>query len=109
MRIHLENLTVDDANVLGGTLLDQLEAGGQLDVLALSTQPDTLISIRGPDNEPMLESAEIPQETRSLRPNDDLSFSMLVNTGGHYTVDINIVTAATVQLMAVYRKAGIDF
>ena len=109
MRVHLENVTADDADFLAGTSLDQLEAGGQLDLLALSTQADTLLSVRGPDNEPIAENVEVPQETRSLRPNDDLALSLVVNTGGHYTVDVNIVTAATVQVMAIYRKAGVDF
>ncbi len=109
MRVHLENITVDDTDVLTGTALDQLEAGGQLDVLVLSTQADTILSITGPDNEPIALGVEIPQETRALRPADDLAMSLAVVSGGHYNVDINIVTAATVQFMAVYRKAGVDF
>lgn len=109
MRVHLENITADDADVLANTALDQLEAGGQLDILVLSTQPDTILSVRGPDNEPLAESVEIPQETRSIRPTDDLSLPLTIITGGHYTIDINVVTAATVQFMAIYRKAGIDF
>jgi hypothetical protein len=109
MRVHLENLTADDGDVLGGTSLDQLEAGGQLDILVLSTQADTVISVSGPDNEPIVQNGEIPQETRALRPTDDLGLSLVVPTGGHYTVDINIVTAATVQFMGIYRKSGVDF
>lgn len=108
-RFHLENITADDADVLAGTALDQLEAGGQLDILALSTQADTLLSLRGPDNEEILTNGEVPQETRAPRPTDDLAMSLLVVSGGHYTVDVNIQTAATVQLMAIYRKAGVDF
>lgn len=109
MRVHLENLTADDADVLAGTALDQLEAGGQLDLLLLSTQADTLLSITGPDNEPIALSVEVPQETRALRPATDLGLSLVVVSGGHYTIDVNIVTAATVQVMAIYRKAGVDF
>lgn len=109
MRVHLENLTADDTDALAGTALDQLEAGGQLDIFVLSTQADTLLSVSGPDNEPIITGGEVPQETRAIRPTDDLPLSLVVATGGHYTVDINIVTAATVQLMALYRKAGLDF
>lgn len=109
MRVHLENLVADDADILGGTALDQLEAGGQLDLFLISTQADTLLSISGPDNEPIATAVEIQQETRAIRPADDLPLSLVVPTGGHYTVDVNIITAATVQFMGVYRKAGLDF
>jgi len=109
MRVHTENLVADDADVLGGTSLDQLEAGGQLDIFLLSTQADTLLSISGPDNEPIATNVEVPQETRAIRPTDDLPLSLSVPTGGHYTIDVNIVTAAVVQVMAIYRKAGVDF
>lgn len=109
MRVHSENLTADDADVLGGTALDQLESGGQLDIFTLSTQADTLLSITGPDNEPIITAGEIPQETRAIRPTDDLPLSLVISSGGHYTVDVNIVTAGTVQFLAIYRKAGIDF
>lgn len=109
MRVHLENLTVDDTDVLAGTALDQLEAGGQLDLLLLSTQADTLLTITGPDNEPIALSVEVPQETRAIRPATDLAMSLVVISGGHYTVNVDIVTAAVVQFMAIYRKAGIDF
>lgn len=109
MRVHLENLVVDDTDVLSGTALENLEAGGQLDLLLLSSQGDTLLTITGPDNEPIALSVEVPQETRALRPTMDLVMSLAVVSGGHYTIDINIVTAATVQFMGIYRKAGIDF
>lgn len=109
MRIHTENLTTDDVDVLAGTALDQLEAGGQLDLFVMSTQADTVLTITGPDAEPIALSIEVPQETRALRPADDLPFSLPLLSGGHYTVNVDIVTAATVQFIAIYRKAGIDF
>jgi len=109
MRIHTENLTADDTDVLAGSALDQMEAGGQLDVLVLSTQADTVLTITGPDAEPIALSIEVPQETRAIRPADDLPFSLPLLSGGHYTINVDIVTAATVQFMAIYRKAGVDF
>ena len=109
MRIHTENLTADDVDVLSGTALDQLEAGGQLDIFVISTQADTLLTITGPDAEPIALSIEVPLETRAIRPADDLPFSLPLLSGGHYTVNVDIVTAATVQFIAIYRKAGIDF
>ncbi len=109
MRAHLENLTVDDTDVLAGTTLDTLEAGGQLDLFLLSTQADSLVSVTGPDAEPIVTASEIPQETRAIRPNDDIPLSLPVRTGGHFTVNVDIVTAATVQFMGIYRKRGVDF
>lgn len=108
-RIHTENLTADDTDVLDGTALDQLEAGGQLDIYLISTQADSLATLTGPDNEPIIQAVEIPQETRAIRPTDDTPLSLVVVSGGHYTLDVNIVTAAVVQVLAIYRKAGIDF
>lgn len=109
MRIHMENITVDDADALAGTQLDQLEAGGQLDLFLLSSQADTLLSVTGPDNEPIVQAVEIPLEVRAIRPTDDTPLSLVVQTGGHYTVNIDIVTSAVVQFLAIYRKAGTDF
>lgn len=109
MRIHAEALVADDTDFLAGTALDQLESGGQLDIMALSTQADTLLTITGPDSEPIALAIEIPQETRALQPTLDLVMSLLVPNGGHYTVNVDIVTAATVQMIAIYRKAGVDF
>lgn len=108
MRVHLENFTVDDADALAGTALDQLETGGQLDILAISTQSDSRLSVRGPDNEPLAQDVFIAQQTRAPSINDDPSLSLPILTGGHYTVDINVVTAATIQMIALYRKVGLD-
>jgi len=109
MRIHTENITLDDTDVLAGTSLDTLESGGQLDLFVLSTQADTVMDITGPDNEPIAQNVEIQQETRAIRPTDDVPFSLVIATGGHYTINIDIVTAATVPFMAIYRKAGTDY
>jgi len=109
MRIHQENITVDDTDVLGGTSLDQLEADGQLDIWWLSSQADTIGSISGPNNEPLATGVELPQETRAIRPTDDPALSLAVRNAGHYTVNVDIVTPGTVQFLAVYRKAGLDF
>ncbi len=109
MRIHAENIAADDVDVLAGTALDQLESGGQLDIFLLSTQADTVFTLTGPDTEPIAQAVEVPQETRAIRPTDDVPYSLVVANGGHYTANVNIVTAAVVQFLAVYRKAGIDF
>jgi hypothetical protein len=109
MRVYSENITVDDTDVLAGTQLDTLQAGGQLDLFLLSTQADTLLDVFGPGNEPLVTSAEINQETRAPRVNDDTPLTLVIGKAGHYTVNVNIVTAATVQLVAIYRERGVDF
>lgn len=109
MRLHSENHTADDTDALQNTQLDQLEAGGQLDIFALSTQADSVLTITMPGQESPVQSVEIPQETRAIRPTDDIPISLAVLRGGHPTVNIDIVTAATVQFLAVYRKRGEDF
>jgi len=109
VRIYAENITADDTDVLAGTSLDVLEGGGQLDIYAISTQADTLMTILGPDQEPIATSIELPQQTRSISITDDPSYSLVVVTGGHFTISIDITTAATVQILVIYRKAGVDF
>ncbi len=110
MRAHQENLDATDADVLGGTLLDQLEQGGILEIfIGPSTQADGTISLRGPDNEPLLESVEIATETRAIRPADDPNWVFQVRTGGHFTVAYTEVTGAVCPFLARYLKAGVDF
>lgn len=109
MRIHTEQITATDLDALAGTLLDTMESPGQLDIFVLSSQADSLYSITGPGNEPLVQSAEIMQETRAPRPNDDLPLTLAVNQTGHFTISLTIVTAATIFLQAIYRKQGVDY
>jgi len=109
MRVYTEQIAADDADVLAGTQLDTLQQGGQLDIFLLSSQADTLYSLFGPGNEPLVTNAEVANETRAPRPNDDVPHTLVIGKAGHYTLDINIVTAGTVILLAVFREKGIDF
>jgi len=109
MRVYTEQVTADDTDVLGGTQLDTLQEGGQLDLWLLSSQADSLASIFGPGNEPVASGIEVLNETRAPRPNDDPPFSLAIMKAGHYTLNIDIVTAATVIVLAVFREKGIDF
>ncbi len=101
--------TATNGDVLSGTPLNQLEAGGQLDIYALSSAADTTITITGPDNEPLIQAARLPAETRAPRVQDDLPMTQEVLTGGHYVVAITIVSAATWQIVVIYRKEGLDY
>ncbi len=101
--------TASNADLLAGTILNVLEEGGQLDIFLLSTATDTSLTVQGPDAEPVAVASRIPQETRAIRPQDDLPLSVPLRTGGHYIINIGIVTAGTWQAMVVYRKPGVDF
>lgn len=109
MRIHAENIVGDDTDVLAGTALDQLEAGGQLDLLFVSSQADGVISITGPDSEPIATAVEVPSQSRAPSVNDDPAYSIPVRTGGHFTVNYNETTGAVLQFLGIYRKKGVDF
>lgn len=104
MRIHTENFTADDTDALAGTTLATLESGGQLDVFILSTQADTIVTVTPPGSEVVVQSVEVPQETRAPRVNDDTPISVILPETGHVIVNIDIVTAATVQMVAIYRS-----
>lgn len=106
MRMHAENFTADDTDVLAGTALDQLEGGGQLDLYFISTQADGLLTITGPDTEPIAIGITIPSQTRAPSIQDDPSYSLVTPMGGHYTVNYDEVTAATMQFLAIYRGFG---
>ena len=109
MRVYTEQLTGDDTDVFAGTQLDTLQSGGQLDIWMLSSQADSIASLFGPGNEPVATSIEISNEARVPRPNDDTPFTLVIQKAGHYTLNVDIVTAATVYIVAAYREAGIDF
>lgn len=109
MRVHQEAFTADDADILAGTALDTLEQGGQLDIIAISTQADGRLSVTGPNAEPLAQNIFIAQQSRAPSVNDDVSLSLPIVTGGHYTVSYDEVTDATMQLIAIYRKAGLDY
>lgn len=111
MRLHSELITADNADVFAGTPLDQLEAGGQLDIVCVSaTGADAEITVTGPDNEPIVQGFVIPVAANARASlTDDPAFSLAIRTGGHYTVNVNITAATTVAILGVYRKKGVDF
>lgn len=109
MRYHSENIGADDTDVLNGTDLDQLEGEGQLDIMAVSTQADSLLTVTPPGAEAPARSVEIPNETRAVRPGDDPVTSLYLPNGGHVIVNVDIVSAATIQFLAIWRKRGVDF
>lgn len=97
-------LTVDDTDALANTDLANIPGPGQLDLFIASTQNDTVFTLTGPGTEPAARLIRVSQRTNG-QPSlvDDVPYSIPVDTG-HYTLNIDIVTAATVGFNAVYRS-----
>lgn len=97
-------LTADDTDALAATDLANIPSDGVLTILMASTQNDTTITITGPGQEPIVRTQRVILRTNG-QPiiSDDLEYSIPVVQGGHYFVNIDIVTAATVGLMAIFR------
>ena len=96
-------ITADDTDALAGTDLANIPGPGQLDLFLASTQNDTVFSFTGPGAEPLARLIRVGQRTNGQPAlSDDVPYSMPVDTG-HYVLNIDIVTAATVSFVAVYR------
>ena len=96
-------LTADDADALANTDLANLPDDGQLDVFIASTQSDTVFTLTGPGVEPVARLIRVMQRTNGMPSlQDDVPYSIPVSTG-HYVLNIDIVTAATVGFVAIYR------
>jgi len=100
-------LSADDTDVLASTDLANIPADGQLDVYAASTQSDTTCSITGPGNEPVIRLRPLQLRTNGQPSLEtDVPFTLGAVQGGHYVINIDIVTAATVVVVAIFRDAG---
>lgn len=97
-------LTADDTDALASTDLANIPADGQLDVFISSTQSDTVFTLTGPDTEPVARLIRVQQRTNGVPSlQDDVPYSIPVVGGGHYTLNVDIVTAATVGIVAIFR------
>jgi len=97
-------ITTDDTDALANTDLANIPGPGQLDLYLASTQNDTVFTFTGPGIEPVARLIRVMQRTNGM-PSllDDVPFSVAVDTG-HYVLNIDIVTAATLSFVAVYRS-----
>jgi len=96
-------ITADDADALANTDLANLPQDGQLDIFIASTQNDTVFTLTGPGVEPIARLIRVMQRTNGMPSlQDDVPYSLPVSTG-HYVLNIDIVTAATLSFIAVYR------
>jgi len=98
-------LTVDDTDALANTDLSNVPGPGQLDVFIASSQVDTVFTLTGPGSEPIARLIRVQQRTNGVPSlQDDVPYSIPVLTG-HYVLNIDIVTAATVGFIARYISA----
>lgn len=97
-------ITATDADALANTDLSNIPGPGQLDVFIASTQNDSTFSLTGPGVEPIARIIRIHQRTNGTPLlSDDVPYSIPVGVG-HYTLNVTVVTAATIGITAIYRS-----
>jgi len=103
--IVVENIgTADDADFLAGTDLANIPSPGMLSIYAASTQNDTLLTITGPGAEAVTRAQAVTLRANSeIRMDEDITYPVLVSQGGRYVIDVNVQTAATFRIRAVFQ------
>ena len=100
MRRHFEVFAADDPDALDGTPLATFQPGTAAEVYIASTQNDTLVTISPPDAASEQDARPVVLRTNGMPlESDDPGFLIPMPDGGHLTININIVTAATVGMM----------
>lgn len=97
--------TADDNDFLSGSDLDNIPEGGLLVVNIASTQDDTLIEITGPGGAPVVRNQAAVLRANAEIALDDPDFVVGVSQGGHYIIAVNVQTAATFRVRAIYIPA----
>lgn len=96
--------TADDSDFLANTDLANIPGPGMLSVYAASTQNDTLLTITGPGAEAVVRAqAILLRANAEIRMDEDITFPVAVSQGGRYVLDINVQTAATFRIRAVFQ------
>ena len=100
-------LTADNTDALSATDLASIPRDGILIVHAISTQNDTLFTITGPGIEPVIRTRALPLRANAeYRRNEDVPYIIPVQQAGRYVLNVDVVTAATVQIEAIYLEAA---
>jgi len=104
----IKQLSADNVDVLAGTDLENIPGYGQLDIFACSSQADTTITVRKPGGETVLPTQLLQQKTNAvISLQDDLPTSIPCE-GGRYVIAVDITTAASVNVVVVFRDLA-DF
>jgi len=98
-------VTIDNADFLAGTQLDQPGVAGVYTIWGASTVGDTQISITL-GGRTLTNAAILTLRANSEgRENEDTFFQVLSSTGGRPVININIVTAAVVRIRVKFLPA----
>lgn len=100
-----ETITVDDADFLAGTLLDQPGVPGVYTIWLASTVGDTLISVSVGGRTLVSSATAVLRANSEIRENEDTFYQVLVTTGGRPIINVNIQTAATVRVRVKFLPA----
>jgi len=97
--------TVDQADFLAGTQLDQPGVPGVYTIWGASTVGDTLITVTLGGRTITNSASLVLRANSEIRENEDTFFQMLSMTGGRPVVNVNVVTAATVRIRVKFIPA----
>jgi len=100
-----QTLTVDNADFLAGTQLDQPAVPGVYTVWAASTVGDTELSMTLGGRQITNAAIVTLRANSEIRENEDTNFQVLSRTGGRPVININVVTAATVRVRVKFLPA----
>lgn len=104
MIIVSSTVTADNTDLLAATDLANIPRDGQLDIFIASTQNDTTLTITGPGVEAPIRTQKLQLRTNGMPLlSDDLPISIPVTQGAHYILNLDIVTAATANMIAIWR------
>lgn len=96
-------LAADDADVLAGTDIETAPGNGVYEIFAASSQADTLFSISAPPLAAIARNVNLVKRTDGVPDcQADRPFVFPVTAGGKVVVAVDIVTGATVMVIATY-------
>lgn len=95
-------LAADNTDVLNGTDLENIPGAGLLGLAVASTQADSLLTVTGRGFEVPIRAQAVPLRTNGQPTEDDDPIGVFTPEGGKVIVDVNIQTAATVVVDAIF-------
>lgn len=96
-------IAADNTDVLAGSDLESIPLGGVLTIFGASTVGDTTITVTGPNMQAVVRAMPLTLRASSeIRQDQDVPFVVPVSRAGKYIINIDVVTAATVRIRAIY-------
>lgn len=98
----IKQISADNADVLAGTDLENIKESGILELYAASSQADTELTVTSSGEGTPVRKQVLQQKTNGVVSlSDDIPLTVPVSVG-KYIVDVNIVTGATVNIIAAF-------